>query len=159
MMRDLPILVKTVVAFAHPLIMIVAFAGTFYAAYLGMQIRRTRYAEREEKKEMVKARYNQKHFQLASVLLSVWVIGSLLGMAATDYLYEKLFLSPHLIGGLAAICLAALAGALAPFLQRGKVWARKTHIGLAVLLVILSVSQAITGVNIVRIMLSEIIKD
>ena len=156
MRTDLPILMEFFVAFAHPLIMIIALAGMIYAAYLGMQVRRTRNAQGEDRKEMVKARYNQKHFQLASILLSVWLLGSFLGMAATDYLYGKLFVSPHLIGGLGAICLAALAGSLVPFLQRGKTWARTTHIVLAVGLVILSLSQAVTGINIVRIMLSEI---
>ena len=104
---------------------------------------------------MVQAKYGKKHFQIASILLTVWVWGSLLGMAATYSLYSKLFLSPHLIGGLGIIAIAAIAGALVPWLQIGKKWARIIHITLAFLLVCFSISQAVTGFEIVLILLDE----
>lgn len=156
MRNDLPILTKYLVAAVHPVIMILVIVGTFYAAYFGIQIRRSRNAEKETKKEMMKAKYNQKHFQIASTLLAAWVVGSILGMAATYYLYNKLFVSPHLIGGLGIIAIAAVAGSLAPWLQRGKKWARTLHVVLAVLLVGFSISQIVTGFDIVLIMLDEI---
>ena len=131
MRNDLSIWLESLIAFLHPVIMSVVILGTFYAAYCGIQTRRTRSVEKEKKKEMVQAKYGKKHFQIASILLTVWVWGSLLGMAATYYLYSKLFLSPHLIGGLGIIAIAAIAGALVPWLQRGKKWARTLHITLA----------------------------
>ena len=154
--NDLPIITKYLVAAIHPVIMIQVIIGTFYAAYFGMQIRRTRNAQGGKRKEMMKAKYNQKHFQIASILLSVWTLGSILGMAATYYLYNQLFLSPHLIKGLGIIAIAAVAGSLTPWLQRGKKWSRTVHIVLAVVLVGLSVSQVVTGFEIVLVMLNEI---
>lgn len=156
MRKDLPIPIESLIAFIHPVIMILAIVGTFYAAYFGVQIKRSRNVEKEKKKEMVKAKYNQKHFQIASILLLVWVLGSISGMAATYYLYKKLFVSPHLIGGLGIVATAAIAGSLAPWLQRGKEWAKTAHTILAVLLVGLSISQLVTGFDIVLIMLDEI---
>lgn len=154
--NDLPISIEYFVAAIHPVLMILAIVGTFSAAYFGIQIRRGRDLEKEKRKEMMKAKYNQKHFQIASILLAAWVVGSILGMAATYYLYNQLFVSPHLIGGLGVIAIASVAGSLTPWLQRGRRWARTTHIILAVLLVSLSVSQVVTGFDIVLIMLNEI---
>lgn len=156
MRNDLSILIEYLVAAIHPVMMILVIIGTFYAAYFGIQIRRSRDVEKEKRKEMMKAKYNLKHFQIASILLATWVVGSILGMAATYYLYNQLFLSPHLIGGLGIIAIAAVAGALTPWLQRGKYWARTTHIILAVLLVGFSISQVVTGIEIVLVMIDEI---
>ena len=155
-MPNVPLVIKSLVAVLHPVMMILVIIGTFYAAYFGMQVRRTRNANGEKKKNLVKAKYNQKHFIVASTLLSGWIIGSILGMAATYYLYDKLFVSPHLIGGLAIVAIAAVAAALVPWLQRGKKWARTIHIVLAFLLVGFSISQVVTGFEIVLIMLDEI---
>ena len=156
MRNDLPLVIKSLVAVLHPVMMILVIIGTFYAAYFGMQVRRTRNVDSEKRKDMVKAKYNQKHFKVASILLSGWIIGSILGMAVTYYLYNKLFVSPHLIGGLATVGVAAVAAALVPWLQRAKKWARITHIILAFLLVSFSISQVVTGFEIVLIMLDEI---
>ena len=154
--NDLLIITKYLVAAIHPVIMILVIIGTFYAAYFGMQIRRTRNAQGGKRKEMIKTRYNQKHFQTASILLSAWILGSILGMTAIYYLYNQLFVSPHLIGGLGIIAIAAVASSLTPWLQRGKKWSRTVHIVLAVVLVGVSVSQVVTGFEIVLVMLNEI---
>lgn len=156
MRNDISILMKYLIIFLHPVIMTLVTVATFYAAYFGVQVKRIRHAEEEKRKEMVKAKYNQKHFQVASILLFVWVWGSLLGMGATYYLYHKLFVSPHLIGGLAMMAIAAVAGSLAPWLQRKKEWARIVHIILAFFLVGFSISQVVTGFDIVLIVLDEI---
>ena len=66
MRNDISILIKYLITFLHPVIMTLVIAGTFYAAYFGVQIKRIRNAEGEKRKEMVKAKYNQKHFQIAS---------------------------------------------------------------------------------------------
>ena len=156
MRNDLPLVIKSLVAVLHPVMMILVIIGTLYAAYFGIQVRRTRNADGEKRKDMVKAKYNQKHFQIASTLLFGWIIGSILGMAVTYYLYNKLFISPHLIGGLGTVAIAAVAASLVPWLQRAKKWARMIHIVLAFLLVGFSISQVVTGFDIVLIMLDEI---
>jgi hypothetical protein len=57
--------------FIHPVIMLLLFAYFLYAGYLGWQIRRTRKAQGEEKKELIKQRYNARHHQLGAIALSV----------------------------------------------------------------------------------------
>jgi len=47
--------------FAHPAIMWVLLALSLYAAYLGLQVQRTRNAQGEEKKELIKGRFTIKH--------------------------------------------------------------------------------------------------
>ena len=54
------------------------------------------------------------------------------------------------------MAISAVAAALVPWLQRGKKWARTIHIVLAFLLVGFSISQVVTGFEIVLIMLDEI---
>ncbi|MCC3410704.1 MAG: DUF4079 domain-containing protein [Microcoleus sp. PH2017_29_MFU_D_A] len=148
MRNDIPLLLKSFIAFLHPVIMTAVVTATFYAAYFGVQTRRTRTARSEEKKELVKKKFNLKHAQVASILLSMWVVGGVGGMAVTYYLYGQLFFSPHLIVGLSVICFAALAGSLSTFIYQGKSWARVPHIAFGVLIAILSIAQVVTGVSI-----------
>lgn len=145
---DIPFLLKSFVAFLHPAIMTAVVVATFYAAYLGIQTRHARTAQGEERKELVKQKFNLKHAQVASILLSIWVIGAVGGMAATDYLYGQLFLSSHLIVGLSIICLAALAGSLSTFILKGKEGARVPHLTLGILIAVLSIVQVVSGVDI-----------
>lgn len=149
------ILAKSLITFFHPVLMLITFVGTFYALYLGIQTRRTRNAPSEIRKQMVKEKYSLKHFYSGSGLLTFWVIGSLIGMAATYILYEQLFFSPHLVGGLCIVGLASIAAALVPLMKDGKQWARIAHIVLVVVIVIISISQTVTGLEIIP----EIIKE
>lgn len=116
---------------------------------------RTRHADVTLRKEMMRAKYNQRHFHIGSMLLMLWVVGSVIGMAATFVLYNQLFFSPHLIGGLSLMCSGAAAPALAPALQQGKKWARRAHISLAILILGLSISQTVPGFVIAKEMLGE----
>lgn len=157
MRNDIPLLLKSFVAFLHPATMTAVVVATFYAAYLGAQTRHARTAQGEERKEIVKKRFNLKHAQVASILLSTWVIGAVGGMTATDYLYGQLFLSPHLIVGLSVICLAAVASSLSTFILKGKGWARVPHLTLGILIAVLSIAQVVSGVDIlVHNMLPEL---
>lgn len=157
MSTEFPLWVKSIIAFAHPVIMMGTLVATFYALYLGVQVRRTRHVEAEVRKQLIKQRFNQRHFQWGAVLLSIWVMGSIAGMAVTYTLYHKLFVSPHLIVGLATICFAALAVTLVPLMQQGKEWARITHILCASLVVFCFVTQTLTGLQIVQKMVSEMV--
>jgi hypothetical protein len=148
MRNDISLLLKSFIAFLHPVIMTAGIIATFYAAYLGAQTRHARTAQSEKKKELIKQKFNLKHARIASILLSIWVIGGIGGMAATDYLYGQLFFSSHLIIGLTVICLAALAGSLSTFIHQGKEWVRVPHITLGILIVVLSIAQIATGISI-----------
>jgi threonine/homoserine/homoserine lactone efflux protein len=151
------IVLKSLIAFAHPLLMLATLAGGFYALYLGLQVRRTRTADKEVKKELIKGKYNQRHFQLGSILLVLWVIGGIGGMAATYTLFHKLFVSPHLIIGLLSVGVVASAAAFAPLMQQGQEWARVTHIAIATTMIGLVLAQTYTGLQIVQKLLHDIL--
>jgi protein-S-isoprenylcysteine O-methyltransferase Ste14 len=129
---------------------------TIYAAYLGLQVQRTRNAQGEEKKELIKRRYNIRHYQIGSIILALMVTGSVGGMAVTYINNGKLFVGPHLLVGLGMTSLVALSASLSPFMQKGADWARATHILLNFTLLGLFIWQAITGVQIVQKILSNV---
>jgi len=133
----------------------VLLAIALYSMYLGIQVQRTRYADGEVKKQLIKGRYNVRHYQIGSVLLGLMVIGSIGGMAVTYINNGKLFVGPHLLAGLGMTALIALSAALSPFMQKGQNWARFTHIALNVVLLGLFGWQAATGVQIVQRIVSK----
>ncbi|NJO81095.1 MAG: DUF4079 domain-containing protein [Cyanobacteria bacterium RM1_2_2] len=136
--------------FAHPILMWVLLGITLYAGYLGFQIRRTRNAEGDTKKALIKGRFNLRHYQLGSILLALMVIGSIGAMAATYVNSGKLFVNPHLLVGLGMTGLIAMSASLSPYMQKGHDWARYSHIALNLVLVGLFAWQAVTGMQIVQ---------
>jgi hypothetical protein len=147
---EIPESVKVWSQFAHPVIMWVLLGAALYALYLGVQIRRTRSAEGEVKKELIKGKFNIKHHQVGSALLAFMVLGTVGGMAVTYINNGKLFVGPHLLVGLGMTGLIATSASLTPFMQKGNDWARYTHIVLNVILVGLFGWQAVTGMQIVQ---------
>ncbi|MBF2007395.1 DUF4079 domain-containing protein [Chlorogloeopsis fritschii PCC 9212] len=141
--------------FFHPIMMWALLLMSIYAAYLGLQVQRTRNAQGEQKKELVKGRYNVRHYQIGSILLALMVIGSVGGMAVTYINNGKLFVGPHLLAGLGMTSLIALSASLSPYMQKGANWARATHILLNFVLLGLFAWQAITGVQIVQRIISN----
>ncbi len=141
--------------FIHPILMWVLLGVSIYALYLGMQVRRTRTAEGEVKKELIKGRYNVKHYQIGSVLLALMVVGTLIGMGVTFINNQKLFLGPHLLAGLGMTGMIAISAGLSPFMQKGQNWARYTHIVLNAALLALFSWQAVSGVQIIQKILSK----
>lgn len=146
----IPDSIKPWLNFVHPVLMWVVFGISIYALYLGIQIQRTRSAEGEEKKALIKGRYNVRHYQYGSALLALMVLGTIGGMAATYINNEKLFFGPHLLVGLGMTGLVATSASLSPFMQKGQNWARYTHIVLNFVLLGLFTWQAISGVQIVQ---------
>jgi uncharacterized membrane protein len=146
---------KPLINFAHPLLMWVLLALTIYAMYLGFKIRQTRSAEGEQKKELVKQKYNVKHHQVSSLVLALMVLGSIGGMAATYAVNHKLFFGSHLLAGLGMTGIIAVSASLTPFMQKGNETARYTHISLNILLVGLFGWQAVTGLKIVQKLLTQ----
>jgi hypothetical protein len=147
--------VKYWLNFFHPLIMWVLLALSLYAAYLGLQVQRTRNAQGEEKKELIKGRYNVRHYQIGSILLALMVTGAIGGMAVTYINNGKLFVGPHLLAGLGMTGLIAFSAALSPYMQKGANWARVSHILINFVILGLFTWQAITGVQIVQRILSQ----
>jgi hypothetical protein len=147
---EIPESIKVWSQFGHPLIMWVLLALTVYALYLGVQIRRTRSAEGDLKKQLIKGKFSIKHHQIGSVLLTLMVLGTIGGMAVTYINNGKLFVGPHLIAGLGMTGLIATSASLTPFMQKGNDWARYTHIALNVALLGLFGWQAVTGMQIVQ---------
>lgn len=147
---ELPAPLQAVLPFFHPLLMWVLFGTTIYALYLGIKAKRTRQAQGEAKKELIKGKYNVKHYQVGSVLLAIMVLGTIGGMAVTYISNGKLFVGPHLLVGLGMTGLIATSASMAPFVQKGITWARVTHVGLNMILVLLFGWQAVTGMQIVQ---------
>lgn len=151
----IPESVKVWSQFIHPALMWVLLALSIYALYLGIQVQRTRYADGDVKKELIKGKYNVKHYQIGSVLLALMVIGAIAAMAVTYINNGKLFVGSHLLAGLGMTALIATSASLSPFMQKGQNWARFTHIALNVVLLGLFGWQAITGVEIVQRIISK----
>lgn len=155
MQLEIPPSIKTWSQFIHPILMWVLFAATLYAMYLGVLIRRTRNAQGETKKELIKGRFNIRHHQVGSLLLAGMVITTLIGMGVTYINNGKLFVGPHLLAGLGMTGLIAMSAALSPYMQKGHDWARYTHIVLNVALVGIFGWQALTGMEIMQRILSR----
>lgn len=153
---EIPESIKVWSQFFHPLMMWALLILTGYAFYLGMKARKVRFVQGEAKKELIKGKYNVKHYQIGSALLALMVVGSIGGMAVTYINNGKLFVGPHLLAGLGMTGLIAMSAALSPFMQKGQDWARYTHIFLNVGLVGLFAWQAVTGMDIVQRIISRL---
>jgi hypothetical protein len=151
----IPDSVKVWSQFIHPTLMWILLATSIYALYLGIQVQRTRYADKELKKELIKGRFNVRHYQVGSWLLALMVIGNLIGMGVTYINNGKLFVGSHLLAGLGMTGLIATSAALSPLMQKGQNWARFTHIAFGVVLLGLFGWQAVTGVEIVQRIVSK----
>lgn len=148
---DLPIpeSIKPWLNFIHPILMWGMLAIAIYALYTGLKVRKIRSASGEEKKELIKGDFRTKHFQIGSLLLVGLVLGTIGGMSVTYINNGKLFVGPHLLVGLGMTGLVAMSASLAPLMQKGKNWARYTHIFTNVALVSLFAWQAVSGMDIV----------
>ncbi|MFQ4134997.1 DUF4079 domain-containing protein [Nodosilinea sp. PGN35] len=142
--------------FVHPIVMWLLLATTLYALYLGVQARRTRLADAETRKELIKGKFALKHHKVGSVLLAFMVISTVGAMGVTYLEAGKLFVGPHLLVGLGMATLIAVSAALVPFMQKGSETARLTHITLNMVLVGLFSWQAFTGMKIVQRLLSDL---
>jgi hypothetical protein len=152
---EIPQGIKTWSQFAHPILMWILLGLSVYALYLGLQIRRTRGADKEERKELIKKNFNQKHYLIGSLLLALMVLGTIGGMAVTYINNGKLFVGPHLLAGLGMTGLIATAAALVPLMQKGNELARYAHIFLNVTILGLFGWQAVTGMEIVQKIISK----
>jgi hypothetical protein len=147
---EIPAALKPILTFAHPVSMWVLLGISVYAMYLGVQIRRTRAATGDAKKQLIQGKFNLKHHQIGSALLAFMVVGSIGGIAVTYINNGKLFVGPHLIAGLGMTGLVAMSAALSPAMQKGNDVARYSHIAINVVILGLFGWQAVTGMQIVQ---------
>lgn len=103
----------------------------------------------EERKELLKGSYRDRHYNAGSILLGFGVLESVSGGVNTYFRAGKLFPGPHLFTGAAITVLWALAAALVPAMQKGNETARNLHIALNALNVLLFIWQIPTGIDIV----------
>ncbi|MGK7948694.1 MAG: DUF4079 domain-containing protein [Xenococcaceae cyanobacterium] len=156
MALEIPEGIKTWSQFGHPILMWVLLGLAVYALYLGWQIRRTRNADKETRKELVKKNFNDKHYKVGSILLAFMVLGTIGGMAVTYINNGKLFVGSHLLAGLGMTGMIATSAALVPYMQKGNDFARYTHITLNITLLGLFGWQAVTGMQIVQKILDNL---
>ena len=150
MALEIPDAIKTWSQFGHPILMWVLLGLTGYALYLGMQSRRTRTADKDTRKDLIKKNFKDRHHQIGSILLSLVVLGTIGGMAVTYINNGKLFVGPHLLAGLGMTGMIATSAALVPYMQKGNEIARYTHISLNIILLGLFGWQAVSGMQIVQ---------
>jgi hypothetical protein len=150
-----PAEVKPYLNFIHPPLMWILLGLCLYAMYLGVQLRRIRSADAELRKELIKGKYNTRHHQIGSIILALMVAGSLGGMTVTYINNGKLFVGPHLLAGMGMTALIAFSAALTPYMQKGKDWARYTHITINVGIVGLFGWQALSGLEILQRIISK----
>lgn len=141
--------------FLHPLLMWAVLGLATYSMVLGIKAKKTRTADPEERKQLVKGQFARRHYLLGSLLLALMVLGTVGGMAVTYLNNGKLFFGPHLLVGLAMTALIAMAAALSPLMQQGNLLARKVHVGLNMAMMTLFLWQAVTGMQIVNKILTS----
>jgi hypothetical protein len=145
---------KPYLSFFHPITMWILLALALYTLYLGVQVRRTRLAEGESKKELIKGRFAIRHHQIGSILLALMVIGAIGGITVTYINSGKIVIGPHLFAGLGIVGLIATSAALVPFMKQHD-WVRSIHVSLNLILLGLFGWQAVTGVQIVQKIVSQ----
>ena len=149
---------KPYLSFFHPITMWILLVVALYAMYLGVQVRRTRLAEGESKKELVKGRFAIRHHQIGSILLALMVIGAIGGIMVTYINNGKIVIGPHLFAGLGIVGLISTSAALVPFMQKHN-WVRNVHVSLNLILLGLFGWQAVTGMQIVQKIVSQMMTD
>lgn len=134
---------------AHPVVMWIAVATTLYTFYLGYQSSRIRSASPEERKELVKGKYGERHFKIASALFATVTLATFGGMANTYTRAGKLFPGPHLYAGLGIIATMSVMTSMVPYMQKGQDWAKKIHFSGAFVVTSFFLWQAKSGMVIV----------
>lgn len=142
------------VSLVHPALMWVLLGLSGYAMVLGIKAKKTRTADAETRKELIKGQFARRHYLFGSAVLAVMVLGCVGGLAVTWANNGKLFVGPHLLVGLGMTALVAVAASLSPLMQQGSVVARKIHVGLNMSLMTLFLWQAVSGMQIVNKILS-----
>ena len=139
---------NNLLTFSHPVLMWGLLGLYCYTAYLGMRSRRNRDVTEEAKG---RGKFALTHHKIASIWLALMVFGTILGLTVTYINNGKLFFSPHLWVGLSMILLISIGAALVPFMQqRNAQVARKIHVVINLLVLLLFLFEALSGTVIVQ---------
>ncbi|MGY6530303.1 MAG: DUF4079 domain-containing protein [Cyanobacterium sp.] len=142
--------VKVWSQFAHPVLMWVLFGTAIYSLYLGIKVKRLRKADKEERKELIKGNFINRHHKVGSLFMGLIVLGTVGGMAVTYINSGKLFVGPHLLAGLGMMAMVTTSASLVPYMQKGNSVARASHVGINMAMLGIFAWQAFTGVQIVQ---------
>lgn len=84
------------------------------------------------RKELASQNFKDQHWSLGALLLGLGVSFAIEGPVNTYMRAGKLFPGPHLYAGAGCTALWGLAAAMVPEMQKGKEWARLSHISMNV---------------------------
>lgn len=140
---------STPVSLAHPVAMWTVLGTALYTFYLGYQSSLVRKSEPEKRKELIKGKFGDRHFRTSSALFAFMTLATFGGMANTYARTGKLFPGPHLYAGLGLVATMAVMSSFAPYMLKGKEWARNAHFTIAFLAIGLFGWQAKSGMVIV----------
>lgn len=147
-------ILKPYLSFFHPVAMSIVAMIALYTMYLGMQVRRTRLADSDLKKELVKGQFALRHRQMGFILLVLTVIGAIGGVTVAYLNNGKIVIGSHLFVGLGIVGLVFVSAALVPLMQKQD-GLRSIHASLNLILLGLFGWQAVTGIQIVQKMLNQ----
>lgn len=153
---EIPQAVKTWSQFGHPILMWVLFATAIYALYLGIKAKKTRQADKEARKELIKGNFANRHHKVGAIFMALVVLGTIGGMAVTYINNGKLFVGPHLLAGLGMMSMVAVSASLVPYMQKGNAFARFTHVGINMSMLLVFGWQAFTGIEILQRIISKL---
>jgi len=145
---------KPYLSFFHPIMMWILLGVAIYAMYLGVQSRRTRLAEGDVKKEMIKGKFAIRHHQIGSIVLALMVLGAIGGIVVTYITRGKIYVNAHLFAGLGMAGAIAISAALVPFMQKHD-WVRSVHVAINMVVMGVFGWQALTGIQIVQKILAS----
>lgn len=153
---EIPQAVKTWSQFGHPILMWVLFATAIYALYLGIKAKKTRQADKEARKELIKGNFANRHHKVGAIFMALVVLGTIGGMAVTYINNGKLFVGPHLLAGLTMMSMVAVSASLVPYMQKGNAFARFSHVGINMSMLLVFGWQAFTGIEILQRIISKL---
>ena len=105
----------------------------------------------EERSAIAAGNFRDVHYQMGTILLGFGIPMALEGPVNTYMRAGKLFPGAHVYAGVAVASLWALAAAMVPEMQKGKDWARSTHIGAnAITFALFAYYQIPTGLAITQ---------
>jgi len=149
----------------HPVSMLLLYALSFFAAFHGIQYRRTREIAtsikaaqsaaivdastvlrlQEERSKLLSGGHRDKHVYAGSIILGTGIALALEGGLSTWWRVGELFPSEHLFVGIGMSAIWALSSSLTPWMAKGNDSARRAHIALNILGILLFTWQISTG--------------
>ena len=139
-----------IIHFIHPILMLLLLGLSCYSMFLGLKVMQTRMADIEIRKQLIKERFDIRHFQIGRLILALMVLGSLVGIVVHSLSDDELIISHHLPVGISMIFLVFLSVAIIPLIQQGNLFARRAHVTLNIIMMALFLWQVASGMQLVN---------